>query len=92
MGNRHDKDYIEGWCIAATRDIWDKLGGWPDDLPGMYWEDNILCLKAERMGITLNKTNWYCWHANAYTSLKTPGALDHSEANEAYFRELQNAR
>jgi hypothetical protein len=85
MGNRYGHDYLEGYCIAATRNTWDKLGGWPDDLPGMYWEDNILCLKAERMGITFNKTNWPCWHANAYTSLKTPGALDHSAANEAEF-------
>ena len=88
MGERHGKRYLEGWCIAGTRDTWDKLGGWPDDLPGMYWEDNILCLKAERLGLTLNKTNWHCWHANAYTSLKTPGALDHSAANQERFLEM----
>ena len=88
MGNRHGKDYIEGWCIAATRDTWDKLGGWPDDLPGMYWEDNILCLKAERLGMTLNKTAWPCWHANAYTT-KTmwTEAVVYSAANEAKFIE-----
>ena len=88
MGNRHRQNYIEGWCIAATRDTWDKLGGWPDDLPGMYWEDNILCLKAERLGITLNKTNWYCWHHNAYTTRTMwTEAVAHSAANEAKFIE-----
>jgi len=88
MGNRHDKDYIEGWCIAATRDTWDKLGGWPDDLPGMYYEDNMLCLKAERLGVTLNKTDWHCWHANAYTT-KTMfiAATARAAENEAKFIE-----
>jgi GT2 family glycosyltransferase len=89
MLNLQGQNYIEGWCIAATRDTWDKLDGWPEDMPGMYCEDAVLCLKAERMGITLNKTTWSAWHYSNYTSRQTPGAYDHYQANLAYFLELQ---
>jgi GT2 family glycosyltransferase len=89
LGNRYGHDYIEGWCIAATRETWQQVGGWPEDMPGMYWEDNLLCLRAERAGVTLNKTAWGAWHYSNYTTRVTPGAYDHSEANMQYFlREL----
>jgi GT2 family glycosyltransferase len=84
-GIRYEREYIEGWCIAATLDTWRQVGGWPEDLPGMYWEDNLLCLRAERAGITLHQTNWPAWHHSNYTTRQTPGAYDHSAANEQYF-------
>ena len=74
--------YIEGFCIAATRDTWDKLGGWDETLPGMYWEDNELCLRASRMGLDLIETTWPVYHYGNYTSAKTPGAYDHSAVNQ----------
>jgi GT2 family glycosyltransferase len=85
MGSRHGRPYIEGWCIAATLDTWRKIGGWPEDMPGMYWEDNLLCLRAERAGLTLNQTTWSAWHHSNYTTRVTPGAYDHSAANEQFF-------
>jgi GT2 family glycosyltransferase len=92
IGNRHGQDYIEGWCVAATRDTWDKIGGWPEDMPGMYWEDNLLCLRAVRAGVTLHKTAWAAWHHSNYTTRQTPGAYDHSAANEQFFiKELRCA-
>lgn len=75
--------YIEGFCIAATRDTWDMLGGWDETLPGMYWEDNELCWRAARMGIGLIETTWPVYHYGNYTSAKTPGAYDHSAENQA---------
>jgi GT2 family glycosyltransferase len=88
MQTRHGVNYIEGYCIAARRDVWLDLGGWPEDLPGMYWEDNILCLKAIRKGYRLVETNWPVWHFSNYTSRQTPGAYAHSAANERAFLEM----
>lgn len=90
---KYDQPYIEGHCIAARRDVWNSLGGWPENLPGLYWEDNILCLRAVRAGYQLKRTTWNIWHFNNYTSRTTPGAYDHSAANEQEFRkELEDAR
>jgi GT2 family glycosyltransferase len=88
MQTRHGVNYIEGYCVAARRDVWLDLGGWPEDLPGMYWEDNILCLKAIRKGYRLVETNWPVWHFSNYTSRQTPGAYAHSAANERAFLEM----
>lgn len=88
MLEKHGETYLEGFCIAARRDVWRALGGWPENLPGMYWEDNILCLKAKRAGITLVQTLWPVFHLSNYTSRKTPGAYEHSAANEAVFLEM----
>lgn len=93
MLTKHGVNYIEGYCIAARRDTWQLLGGWPENLPGMYWEDNILCLEARQKGIALIQTNWPVWHYSNYTSRQTHGAYDTSAANEAEFlRRLANAR
>lgn len=75
--------YIEGFCIAATRETWDRLGGWDETLPGMYWEDNELCWRASQMGIGLIETRWPVYHYGNYTSGQTPGAYDHSAENQA---------
>lgn len=86
--NKYGVDYIEGWCIAARRELWEKLGGWNTwDYSGLYWEDNDLCLRALRAGMTLRETRWPVWHFNNYTTRRTPGATDRSAANEAIFAE-----
>jgi GT2 family glycosyltransferase len=86
-GNRYGEDYIEGWCIAGMRDDWSMLNGWPEDMPGMYWEDNVLCFRAKRQGMTLHRTSWPAWHYSNYTSCQTPGAYDTSAANARFFME-----
>lgn len=84
--HKHGYDYIEGWCIAAYRDIWQSLGGWDDKYyTGLYWEDNDLCFRAVKAGYKLKKTIWPVWHFNNYTTSKLPGAYDHSASNEALF-------
>jgi GT2 family glycosyltransferase len=84
--NKHGYDYIEGWCIAARRAVWDALNGWDQDYyAGLYWEDNDLCFRAHKAGIGLVRTTWPLWHFNNYTSSKTPGAYDNSAENEQRF-------
>lgn len=80
--------YIEGFCIAATRETWERSGLWPNDLSGNYWDDNILCLKAIRNGIKLKRTDWPVIHFSNYTSSRTPGAYNESNANQMYFHNM----
>jgi GT2 family glycosyltransferase len=84
--NKHGFDYIEGWCIAARREVWDKLNGWDEGYySGLYWEDNDLCFRAHKLGIRLERATWPLWHFNNYTTSKTPGSFDHSAENERLF-------
>ncbi len=77
--------YLEGFCIAATRETWARVGLWPADLPGMYWDDNIVCYRAIQQGVKLVRTDWPVVHFSNYTSQRTPGAYDASQSNYAYF-------
>jgi glycosyltransferase involved in cell wall biosynthesis len=50
--------YIEGWCVAARREVWERLGGWDAATYAMpYWEDTDLSLRAVRAGQRLVKTD-----------------------------------
>lgn len=85
-------DYIEGYCIAARRDLWLSIGGWDADMfVGMYWEDNDVCFRAQMAGHSLIQTGWQVWHHGNYTSGKTNGAYDQSKTNEAAFSERVRA-
>lgn len=80
--------YAEGWCIAATRRTWGKIGLWPENLPGMYWEDNILSLNALKAGVQLKSAKWPVKHINNYTSRKTIGAYDSAGVNRIEFERM----
>lgn len=78
--------YVEGWCIAATRETWDRLGGFDAEaFERPYWEDVDLSFRAMCMGIPLYRTDWYIDHLSNTTSAVTPGAYDHSETNRITF-------
>jgi len=81
--------YIEGFCIAAYKSVWEDLGGWNEkDYKGLYWEDNDLCFRALQKGYELKETRWDVWHFNNFTSRNTPGAYDHSAHNQHVFEEM----
>ncbi|MCG3143631.1 MAG: glycosyltransferase [Ignavibacteriales bacterium] len=83
---KHGLPYLEGWCIAARREVWDRLDGWDDRYySGLYWEDNDLCFRAVQAGFGLIKTTWPAWHFNNYTTRRIPGSTDHSLENERLF-------
>lgn len=86
---KHGYEYLEGWCIAARREVWDKLGGWDDKYyTGLYWEDNDLCFRAVKAGFGLHKTAWPVWHFNNYTTRTMfAEATQHSSENERLFVE-----
>jgi GT2 family glycosyltransferase len=85
--------YLEGWCIAAQRSVWEALRGWDAEyFTGLYWEDNDLCYRATKAGFLLIQRPWPVWHFNNYTSNRTPGAKDNSAGNMARFLERANAQ
>jgi GT2 family glycosyltransferase len=87
--SKHGYEYLEGWCIAGRREVWDALGGWDDQYyTGLYWEDNDLCFRATKAGIGLVKTVWPVWHFNNYTTrLDFSRATAHANDNERLFLE-----
>lgn len=31
--------YLEGWCVAIPKEVWNKLGGWDENFKVSSWED-----------------------------------------------------
>jgi GT2 family glycosyltransferase len=31
--------YLEGWCVAIPKEVWDRLGGWDENFKVSSWED-----------------------------------------------------
>jgi cephalosporin hydroxylase len=75
--------YLEGWCVAATRKTWERILTWPEGCaltgvaigpwdaeayPGPYWEDNDLCYRALRAGLSLVQTAWPIQHKGGRTA------------------------
>ena len=86
--------YIEGWCVAATRATWRKLGTIEDGIcgpwdshayPGPYWEDNDLCLRALEKGISLIQTAWPISHKGGRTAGPLLRHAESFERNRATF-------
>ena len=80
--------YLEGWCLIGRTSDFRKIGGWAQDWDGLYWEDNELCWRAMRAGLSMRTLPLKIKHINNYTSKDTPGAYDRSEANHARFEQI----
>lgn len=78
--------YIEGWCIAASRKIWQSLDGWDEKaFKDFYWEDNDLSFRASQNGYELKQTAWKITHKGGAT-IKSPHLYGTSyERNRAIF-------
>lgn len=78
--------YVEGWCIAAKRETWERLGGFDEKAyERPYYEDVDLSFRAMALGMPLYRTDWHVDHLSNTTSAATPGAYDHSEKNRLTF-------
>jgi GT2 family glycosyltransferase len=90
--------YLEGWCIAATRETWEKTipfpmirklpqGPWDAGAyPMPYWEDNDLCLRAHQADISLIHTAWPVQHkggASAGALIKHGASFERNRATFA---------
>lgn len=50
----HGFPYIEGWCIATPRRVWDAIGQWDaENFPGSSWEDVWWSTEARLHGCAL---------------------------------------
>lgn len=78
--------YLEGWCIAARRDVWIRLHGWDADAyPGPYWEDNDLCFRAQEAGFPIVHRGWPIRHKQGQTTTSVERWGDSFERNRATF-------
>lgn len=61
--------YVEGWCVAATRETWGEVGPWDAEaFPRPYWEDVDLSLRAIRAGIAIKRAPWPVQHLGGTTT------------------------
>lgn len=44
--------YLGGWCIAAKKEVWDKVGYWNEDFP-FYFNDTDLSFRARQKQIPI---------------------------------------
>jgi GT2 family glycosyltransferase len=78
--------YVDGWCVAARREVWQRLGGFDAvTFAKPYWEDVDLSWRAVQKGYTLHQRRWKVRHLGNTTSRTVAGAYDASEANRAAF-------
>lgn len=81
-----DIPYLEGYCLAAYREVWEALDGWDEEnYPGIYWEDNDICFRAQCLDFGLKPTRWPVQHFSNYTNRTLPGAYDNAERNSQMF-------
>jgi glycosyltransferase involved in cell wall biosynthesis len=82
-----DLPFLGGWCVAATRSTWARLGGWDAErFPLPYWEDNDLSLRAIAKGIRLFRTGWSVEHISNATSTLVQGAYNGAQSNFDMFQ------
>ena len=80
--------YIDGWCLAGTRDDLTELGGFDDSLEEpAYYSDNLLCLEARAAGMVLRDVRVGLRHLESVTSEPTNNLLVQraSAANRARY-------
>jgi GT2 family glycosyltransferase len=78
--------YVDGWCVAARREVWQRLGGFDAvTFAKPYWEDVDLSWRAVQKGYTLHQRRWKVRHLGNTTSRTVAGAYDASDANRAAF-------
>lgn len=53
MKNVLGYDYLEGWCVAIPKRIWEKVGGWDEKYLGSDWEDVDFSTSAREHGFWL---------------------------------------
>lgn len=81
--------YVDGWCVAATRETWAVLDGpWDaESFPWPYWEDVDLSLRAIGRGLALRRAPWPVRHLGGRTAATTPHVLSGFMAQRALVEE-----
>ena len=78
--------YLEGWCLAAHREMFERLGGWDEKAYAMpYFEDIDLCIRGAAAGFKLFKVDWPVTHKKNGTSGFVPGVRYAMDRNRQTF-------
>ncbi len=60
--------YIDGWCAAGHKSLFQMLGGWDEAYREPYWEDVDLGFRATQAGAVLKPTQWKVEHIGGGTT------------------------
>lgn len=78
--------YVEGWCVAAHRAVWQALGGFDTETyERCYYEDADLSWRAAVAGLQLIQTDWPIAHIANGTSATLPEAHAATARNRIRF-------
>ena len=85
--------YLAGWCVAATRDVWDDLGGWDERYVPCDYEDLDLSYQAMKKGYKLVSLDLPLRHAFGQSARALAGGrLAITQRNRAQFMEKWGLR
>jgi GT2 family glycosyltransferase len=85
---RHEFPYIDGWCLGGMREDLLRLGGMDTSLEEpAYFSDNLLCLEARAVGMTLREVRVTLKHKENKTngSAMRPEVAAATAANRARY-------
>lgn len=68
--NEEEADYLGGYCIVFTRDVWNKVGQFDEYFSPAYWEDNDWGLRVKGAGYKWRIIPNCVYHYVARTSLR----------------------
>lgn len=84
-------EYIEGWCVATPRNVWQAVGGWDVGMLMSSWEDVEHSQAALERGYTLHGDDgWPFIHLDQRQRFALPG-YGGSEGHN-YARMVENRR
>jgi len=91
--DQHQLPYLDGWCLAATRQDLLEVGGFDESyLEPSYYSDNDLCLRARAAGMTLREIPIGLVHKGGMTAGPVDGPEVQKALNENYRRFQKLAR
>lgn len=80
-------DYVEGWCVATPKNVWDAVGGWDEKFIGSSWEDVSFSTDARLKGFELVEDLPFIHLDQRQRFTVIPDYWSTENANIAYFRE-----
>lgn len=90
--DREPVPYLEGWCLAASRETWQLLGGWDATIyPQAYAEDVDTSWRARILGCELRLARWPIHHIGNVTNDAVPDGYTYADQQRALFTERYRA-
>jgi GT2 family glycosyltransferase len=89
-GFGYDVDYVHGWCMAFSRDTYDRMGLFNKQLKFAYGEDSDFCLRAKEAGKKIyafhSQLAYHAGNATAKQVRKERDMTQTFEENHQYIR------